>query len=287
MGIMDAQAPLPELSGLSRWGWIGAAGLVGVSAWLASALWFVPSPGEAPAMAPHRLVTQRLPAEPAPYLLPVHEPVATQHLGASVLARSCEEIRRTGTSSDQLVTIDPDGAGPVKAFQVFCVGMSGAPGAGPAREYLPLKHDELEHNVTRFVYDGRSCPCPDLTRRFTRVRLDPRTLSVDPADDSFAAYDRPLTCEREHRSQCGESAKLIWGGAGSCRGAGDTSGQASIDLRGTPFALAPEVRFVPAGFEARASATISSDRKTVALVGGGRCGSAVAESGNIALVALP
>jgi hypothetical protein len=47
------------------------------------------------------------------------------------------------------------------------------------------------------------------------------------------------------------------------------------------------VRFVPAGFGASGSSTISSDRKTVTLVGGGRCGSVVAEAGNIALVALP
>ena len=141
--------------------------------------------------------------------------------------------------------IDPDGTGPMRAFEVFCAGMTGGR-ANAAREYLPLSvHYQADRNFTRFVYGGGACPCPDLVVRFTRVRLDPRTLTVDPTDVSFAKYDRPLNCEAQHASQCGESPQLIWGGAGSCRAPGDKSGSASIDLRGTSFALSPSLRFVP------------------------------------------
>jgi hypothetical protein len=101
-------------------------------------------------------------------------------------------------------------------------------------------------------------------------------MEIDPDDGTFATYDRSLACERAHPVQCGEGQELKWGGAGGCEGS--ASGRASIDLRDTPFSLAPDVRFVRSGFEARGDATISADRKTVTLVGGGRCGVMVPET---------
>jgi serine/threonine protein kinase len=201
----------------------------------------------------------------------------------SIAARSCEEARRAGQTADGLRSIDPDGSGPLRAFTVHCAGMSSAAGEG-AREYLPLVADP-ERNSTRFRYSQGTCPCPDLVRRFARVRIDPSKLVVDPSDGTFATYDRPLTCEQRHRHQCGEATNLAWGGAGSCRGVGDTSGSASIDLGGTGFVLAPDTKFVPAGFGAAGSAVVSADRRTAQLSGGGLCGSLVPEHGGVRLVA--
>jgi len=198
--------------------------------------------------------------------------------------RSCEEARRAGQTVDGLRSIDPDGSGPLRAFKVYCTGMAGARNAEGAREYLSLVADS-ERNSTRFRYGQGTCPCADLVRRFTRVRLAPSTLVIDPLDGTFATYDRPLTCERRHRNQCGESTNLAWGGAGSCRGVGDTSGSASIDLSGTGFVLAPDTQFVPAGFGAAGNAVISTDRRTALLSGGGLCGSLVPEHGGVRLVA--
>jgi serine/threonine protein kinase len=198
--------------------------------------------------------------------------------------RSCEEARRSGQTTDGLRIIDPDGGGPRRAFKVYCVGMASAAGAEGAREYLPLVAD-TERNSTRFRYGQSTCPCPDLVRRFSLVRLEPSTLEVDPMDGTFATYDRPLSCEREHRNQCGESTHLAWGGAGSCRGVGDTSGSASIDLSGTGLVLAPDTKFVPAGFGAAGSAVFSAERRTAQLSGGGLCGSLVPEHGGVRLVA--
>lgn len=198
--------------------------------------------------------------------------------------RSCEHARALGRTTDGLVKIDPDGSGPLRPFEVLCAAMA----QGPAREYLPLMRgdspEQAARNQTQFSYRGGACACPDLTRRFTHVRLDPRTLTVDPSDGTFASYDRSLQCEAQHRSRCGESVNLSWGGAGSCRAPGDTSGSASIDLRHTPFALSPEARFVPAGFGAAGNAVIARDRKSASLVGGGQCGSMVAEAATLALV---
>jgi serine/threonine protein kinase len=222
------------------------------------------------------------PEAPAPALAPVSIE-APGSVPGSPVARSCEEARRAGQTADGLRSIDPDGGGPLRALQVWCAGMASAAGADAAREYLPLAADP-ERNSTRFRYGQSTCPCPDLVRRFTRVRLDPSKLVVDPRDGTFATYDRPLTCEQRHPNQCGEATRLAWGGAGSCRGVGDSSGEASIDLAGTGFALAPDAKFVPAGFGAAGSAVVSPDRRTARLSGGGMCGSLVPEHGGVRLV---
>jgi eukaryotic-like serine/threonine-protein kinase len=210
--------------------------------------------------------------------------IAESAAGSLAPPRSCEEARRAGQTADGLRSIDPDGRGPLRAFKVHCAGMADAANAKGAREYLPLAAD-TDGNSTRFRYGQSTCPCPDLVRRFTHVRLVPSTLVIDPLDGSFASYDRPLTCERRHRNQCGESTNLAWGGAGSCRGVADTSGSASIDLSGTPFALAPDTKFVPAGFGAAGAAIFSADRRRAMLSGGGLCGSLVPEHGDVRLVA--
>jgi hypothetical protein len=186
------------------------------------------------------------------------------------------------------VKIDPDGPGPLRAFEVFCAGMAIRAAGDAPREYLTLAHGEAsgepEANATKYVYGAGECDCPDLVRRFARVRIDPLSMTIDPADGTFATYNRPLSCEGQHKVHCGEQIALAWGAPGSCRGPGDASGRASIDLRGTSFAVAPSVRFVPAGFEANGKATVSKDRKTATIAGGGRCGSVVAEQGTIAIV---
>jgi serine/threonine protein kinase len=215
--------------------------------------------------------------------LPAIEPTPSE-ARSGVLPRSCEEARRGGQIVDGLRSIDPDGGGPLRAFEVYCAGMAGTADAQRAREYLPLTAD-TERNSTRFRYGQSTCPCPDLVRRFTQVRIEPSTLVIDPNDGMFATYNRPLSCERTHRHQCGESIHLAWGGAGSCRGVGDTSGSASIDLSGTGFVLAPDTKFVPAGFGAAGTAVFSADRSSGELSGGGLCGSLVPEHGGVRLVA--
>jgi hypothetical protein len=227
------------------------------------------------------------PLEPeaiAPVVAPPALELAQPAASSLASPRSCEEARRAGQMADGLRSIDPDGSGPQRAFKVYCAGMAAGANADGAREYLPLAAD-AERNSTHFRYGQSPCPCPDLVRRFTHVRIAPATLVVDPSDGTFATYDRPLTCERRHRNQCGESTNLAWGGAGSCRGVGDTSGTASIDLSGTAFALAPDTKFVPAGFGSAGSSVVSGDRRSAQLSGGGLCGSLVPEHGGVRLVA--
>jgi serine/threonine protein kinase len=250
----------------------------------------LPAPAASASAAPSQAYLQA-PADPRiepqePARVVAQPAVAPAESAGNSLAppRSCEEARRAGQTVDGLRSIDPDGSGPLRAFKVYCAGMAGAANAEGAREYLPLAAD-TERNSTHFHYGKSTCPCPDLVRRFTHVRLAPSTLVIDPLDGTFASYDRPLTCEQRHRNQCGESTNLAWGGAGSCQGVGDTSGSASIDLSGTGFVLAPDTKFVPAGFGAAGNAILSADRRAAVLSGGGLCGSLVPEHGGVRVVA--
>ncbi|HTV24720.1 MAG TPA: protein kinase [Polyangiaceae bacterium] len=249
-----------------------------------------PSTAPSPAYLPAAAEPLHEPDEPERALAPATDEgvekatSATSATGSVAPPRSCEEARRAGQSADGLRRIDPDGNGPLRAFTVYCAGMAGAGNGERAREYLPLAADAAR-NSTRFRYGQSTCPCPDLVRTFTRVRIEPSTLAVDPLDGTFARYDRSLGCERQHRHQCGESTNLAWGGAGSCRDRGDSSGSASIDLSGTGFAFAPDAQFVPAGFGAAGSAVFSADRRSATLSGGGLCGSLVPEHGSVRLVA--
>jgi hypothetical protein len=215
-------------------------------------------PEDMPARAP---VERGSPPSSSPATAPV-----------AALPRDCADARARGAADDGPQRIDPDGAGPLRPFEVHCAGMrEGAP-----RAYVTLVHPES--NVTTYVWTGGPCACPDLNRRFARVRIDPRDMTLDATDGAFATYDRALDCEAKDRSHCGERVDLAWGGAGSCRARGDASGRASIDLRGTPFALADDAAFVPSGFAAAGRATIGADRRTATLEGGGLCGAMVSST---------
>jgi serine/threonine-protein kinase len=249
-----------------------------------------PRPGTGPAAttAPPALApvseepVSHLPAAVAPTVVP---PASATHDG---WPHSCAEARAGGVRSDGTVRIDPDGRGPWHPFDVYCAGMAEPLSSAPPREYLTLPHSmasgEPAANMTTYVWRGGPCDCPDLVRWFSRVRLDAQAMAIDPSDGTFASYDRAMACEARHRSQCGDSIELGWGAPGSCRAAGDASGKATIDLRGTPFALAPEVHFAAAGFAATGQADVSTDRKTAVLSGGGLCGVFVPEQGTIALI---
>ena len=269
-------------------GWIaGAAGLL-VAGWFASRPWLGHSVSPVPQPVHPSVPTAPEGDYPEPIVAPA--PVPSKPAAATssgVVPRSCAEARAAGTSSDGPVKIDPDGPGPLHPFEVFCAGMSSGSEPGGEREYITLAHGEATGeaaaNATNYVWSGGACDCPDLTRHFARVRLNPGTMTIDPNDGTFARYDRPLLCEAQHRSQCGERMDLAWGSPGSCRRAGDASGTASIDLRGTPFVLAAGVRFVPSGFGAAGNAVVSRDRKRVTLTGGGQCGRMVSDESAIAV----
>jgi serine/threonine protein kinase len=266
--------------------WCLAGACVAAGAWHAASSVVPGAPSRTPQSA--TVSSSSANSDDAPVLPPASRAPATAAPPArNVVARSCADARDAGVHDDGPVRIDPDGAGPLRAFEVYCTHMADAAGL-PPREYITLAHGdaagEPEANATRYVWGGGECDCPDLVRRFSRVRLDLATMAIDPTDGTFARYDRARSCEGRQRNHCGEDRDLAWGAPGSCRAAEDASGTASIDLRGTPFALAPSARFVPTGFRPNGRATVSGDRKTASIAGGGSCGFMVSREPEIAVV---
>ncbi|MBM7775009.1 hypothetical protein JOD54_005213 [Actinokineospora baliensis] len=140
---------------------------------------------------------------------------------------------------------------------VYCHDMAGNP-----REYLNLAFTGSAANFSQYTAGGAS-PGSNVRTSFTKLRLDPKTLTVDINDTTFAGSTGALT----HGSD--RVTSVAYAVAMAC-GAGSTTGQGNIDLRGTAFTVAST--FAPGGSAPFGTATPSSDGQVVGLTGGGYCG---------------
>ncbi|HEY2763065.1 MAG TPA: GON domain-containing protein [Pseudonocardiaceae bacterium] len=164
----------------------------------------------------------------------------------------------------------PDGTYPLitgndTLLTVFCYDMAGTP-----REYIDLAHTGAGSNFAQYTAGGAS-PGTNVRTSFTKLRIDPATLTVDIGDLTFATSTGRL----QHSSVTrGPSSPFVtampYGVAMSCEHPGSSDGVADINLQGTPFIV--DDTFVVRTFEGSGSATVSPDKKTVALNGGGYCG---------------
>jgi hypothetical protein len=135
---------------------------------------------------------------------------------------------------------------------VYCYDMDGYP-----REYVTLNN----LNFSKYTAGGAS-PGTDVRTTFTKVRVDPETLTVDIADLTFASS----TGQLHHSSDVVSS--MPYGVAMSCTFGPDGTGR--VDLGGTAFVLADT--FVLGGAAAQGGAVTSPDGRTADLAGGGYCG---------------
>jgi GON domain len=143
-------------------------------------------------------------------------------------------------------------------FTVFCYDMTGTP-----REYIDLRVRGADENFSQYTAGGAS-PGTDVRTRFTKLRIDPSTLTVDIGDLTFARSTGSLT----HGGS--PVTSMPYGTAMSCTSPQSADGAGNIDLRGTPFQL--DNTFAVGGFEATGSATVGRHRQVVNLTGGGYCG---------------
>lgn len=173
---------------------------------------------------------------------------------------SCHDIRAA-------FGFAPDGEYPLVAgntlLTVFCYDMAGTP-----REYIDLARTGSDANFAQYTAGGAS-PGTNVRTSFTKLRIDPATLTVDIGDLTFATSTGRL----QHSSATrGPSSPFVtampYGTAMSCTSS--ASGLGDINLQGTPFAV--DDTFLTGGFAASGSAAVSPDKKTVALHGGGYCG---------------
>ncbi len=135
---------------------------------------------------------------------------------------------------------------------VYCHDMAGTP-----REYVSLG----AANFSQYTAGG-AAPGTNVRTTFTRVRLDPATLTVDINDLTFATSTGSLV----ERGLVVTSMPL--GVAMSCDSS--PSGVGRLDFGGTAFTLAGT--FQVGGFSASGSATVSPDNRAADLAGGGYCG---------------
>ena len=181
-----------------------------------------------------------------------------------------------GSYQDGNYVIDPDGAGPIKPFTVFCAGMA----TTTPKEYLTLAHSYATNEPTSnftMTASGGACgtTCANTYRQWTRVRLLVPSLQIDPTDMSFA-FPRNAslnTCWNGLGGACGAEWKSQpYGTAWDCAANGSATGQANIDLRDTGFSIDASVTFTPNGFNPGGTATFANSRETVDVTGGGFCG---------------
>jgi hypothetical protein len=193
--------------------------------------------------------------------------------GGPVTYPNCAAWKNAGANTNGLRSVDPDGAGPIEPFHVYCTGMPD--GAGPARDYLELPHNEDNgwpaRNVATFAKVGSdACTCTEsLTSHFTKVLMRTGDLTLMSNDRTFAVYNSDPACYVGD-TRC-EGEKIGYGNGEDCRGIG-AAGTANIDLGGTPFHIAPTASFAEYGYLGNGSVTVSVDRKQANVIGGGFCG---------------
>lgn len=188
---------------------------------------------------------------------PVAGTVATAHASDRDVPASCAAIhsqRPHARDGDYIIFNDNT------LFTVYCYDMAGTP-----REYITLAQTGTDENYSQYTAGGAS-PGTNVRTMFTKLRIDPATLTVDIGDLTFASSTGTLN----HSGSGTMVTSMPYGTAMSCVSPGDSSGAGNIDLHGTPFQVAGT--FALGGFIPAGSAVVSTDNQQVTLAGGGYCG---------------
>ncbi|WP_220448259.1 GON domain-containing protein [Nonomuraea diastatica] len=175
------------------------------------------------------------------------------HASALPVFSSCQDVRRTNPiARDGTYLLINNG----NVFTAYCHNMATTPS-----EYITLARTGQDVNFSQYTAGGAS-PGTNVRTAFTRLRVDPRTLTVDIGDLTFASSTGSL----RHGSTTVTS--MPYGAAMACNGRAD--GRGNIDLRDTPFRV--NDTFVTGGNVPSGSASVSARNQVVGLLGGGYCG---------------
>ncbi|HEX2766966.1 MAG TPA: PxKF domain-containing protein [Candidatus Limnocylindria bacterium] len=146
-------------------------------------------------------------------------------------------------------------------FVVWCADMA-TPGEGA--DYLEVRSGPSQ-NYGQYAAGGAATGTT-VTTHFTKIRLDPATLSVDVNDTTFASSAGSLT----HPDLGLGNPTVIEMPYATAMGCdGTANGTANIDLQGTPFAVTDSFQQDDLGI---GGATLSAFDQVVDLTGGGGCG---------------
>jgi hypothetical protein len=162
---------------------------------------------------------------------------------------------------------------------LYCHNMETTP-----QEYLTLPATETGGNFSLISY-----PEGAIVTQYQKVRLNPSSLIIDPADTTFASLAENLAGYNvifgEQLATYPVTASDFAVATGCNRNQDNTPlGRANIDLNGTPFIISPEITFTSFGGEVQETISeVSVDGKMVTLAVNGRCG-ILKPSGPIQLV---
>lgn len=180
----------------------------------------------------------------------------TAHADAQLIPPSCQAIHNQNPFA-------PDGNYVLynsgNLFTVFCYDMRKAP-----REYIDLAATATGENFSQYTAGGAS-PGTNVRTTFTKLRVNPATLTVDIGDLTFAKSTGSL----RHAGSTTVTS-MPYGVAMSCTSPQTASGVGNINLQNTPFQV--NNAFTVGGFQAVGSATVTSNNQVVNLAGGGFCG---------------
>jgi GON domain len=189
--------------------------------------------------------------------IPAITGIAAHAAAAQPLPSNCQEIHNHNHHArDGKYTLYDNGY----IFTVYCDDMKGNPQA-----YINLAETGTDANYSQYTAGGAS-PGTNVRTTFTKLRIDPATLTVDIGNLTFASS----TGRVNHSNSGNIVTSMPYGVAMSCAAPQDAIGTGNINLRGTPFAVASS--FTVAGFEPAGSAFFSPDNQVVNLRGGGYCG---------------
>jgi Tol biopolymer transport system component len=183
-----------------------------------------------------------------------------------VVPQDCAGARTLYDSiADGRYVIEPAGG---QRFSVYCDDMNDG-----GKDYLSLSPEILAipgTNTGSYAAGGESTGAT-VTTHFTKVRLDPSTLTVDIGDLRFAdTTGGPLV--HSAGSDPRDVVAMPYGVAMACSDGDGPNGVANINLRGTPFAV--DDTFAPYGTNSSSfgGATFSVGDQVVDIQANGFCG---------------
>jgi hypothetical protein len=165
---------------------------------------------------------------------------------------SCQQLKSANpaaTDGEYTLYVNGDAA---MSWTAYCANMAGTPA-----EFLTLQQTGGSSNFSQ--YTGYS----SVRTSYFKLRIDPVTLRVNTADQSFTASSGQLWHGNE------SVTSMPYAVAMSCDAT--DSGRGNIDLRGTAFTVAAN-QFAIGGYYPSGATTYGAGNQQVDLRGGGFCG---------------
>jgi hypothetical protein len=113
-------------------------------------------------------------------------------------------------------------------------------------------------------------PGTNVRTTYTKLRVDPATLQIDICDQTFATSVGSLRHDPNNNPNLGPVTSMPLGVAMDCGGNKSATGVGSVDVSGTPFAIAST--WTRGGNKTGGTTTASAQDRALAITGGGDCG---------------